>query len=170
MRQTDSSLLDEWEALTDPAHVRSDVAHHEPPPPPRPISAQERPFRVMVRNAMFRRVELAARDDLDGLMRLERRSADRTEPPLEVEMTRSTWDAALEEYYAEHDRVGTGADARGPELLAITPETGPRRWLVRQTLHDPEGHHDWVIDAIVHLDASDAAGELVLLTSAMHRL
>ena len=26
----------------------------------------------MVRNAMFRRVELVARDDLDGLMRLER--------------------------------------------------------------------------------------------------
>ena len=171
VRQTDSSLLDEWEALVDPAHVRADVAHHEPPPPPRPISAQERPFRVMVRNAMFRRVELAARDDLDGLMRLERQSADRTDPPLEVEMTRSAWDAALEDYYAEHDRVGTGADARGPDLLAITPETSPERlWRVRQTIDDPEGHRDWVIDAVVHLDASDAAGELVLLTSAMHRL
>ena len=32
VRQTDSSLLDEWEALTDPGHVRPDVAHHEPPP------------------------------------------------------------------------------------------------------------------------------------------
>ncbi len=50
--------------------------------------AQERPFRVMVRNAMFRRVELAARDDVDGLVRLERAAADRTDPPLEVEMTR----------------------------------------------------------------------------------
>ena len=40
VRQTDSSLLDEWEALTDPAHVRADVAEHAPPPPPRPISAQ----------------------------------------------------------------------------------------------------------------------------------
>ena len=72
IRQTDSSLLDEWEALSHPDAVRDDVAHHEPPPPPRPISAQERPFRVMVRNAMFRRVELAARDDVDGLVRLER--------------------------------------------------------------------------------------------------
>ena len=69
VRQTDSSLLDEWEALADPEHVRSDVAHHEPPPPPRPISTQERAFTVMIRNAMFRRVELVARDDLDGLMR-----------------------------------------------------------------------------------------------------
>ena len=57
VRQIDSSLLDEWEALADPAHVRPDVADHAPPPPPRPISAQARPFRVMIRNALWRRVE-----------------------------------------------------------------------------------------------------------------
>ena len=51
------------------------------------------PFRVMIRNAMWRRVELVARDDLDGLMALERAAADRTEPPREVVMTRSVWDA-----------------------------------------------------------------------------
>ncbi|GAB3769744.1 superfamily II RNA helicase [Nocardioides ginsengisegetis] len=168
IRQTDSSLLDEWEALTDPGHVRPDVAHHAPPPTPRPISAQERPFRVMVRNAMFRRVELVESDDLDGLMRLERQAADRTDPPLEVVMTRSLWDAAIEDYYAEHDRLLVDSDARGPSLLQVTVEG--RRWKVRQTLHDPEGHHDWVIDGVVDLDASDEAGELVLLTEAMHRL
>ncbi|WP_228386861.1 DEAD/DEAH box helicase, partial [Ornithinicoccus halotolerans] len=70
IRQTDSSLLDEWEALTDPdrvAEVAARVAAGAPAPPPRPVTAQERAFRVMVRNAMFRRVELAARDDVDGL-------------------------------------------------------------------------------------------------------
>jgi superfamily II RNA helicase len=173
VRQTDSSLLDEWEALTHPDHVREDaeldyIGHHEPPPPPRPISAQERPFRVMVRNAMFRRVELAARDDVDGLVRLERSAADRVEPPLEVEMTRSAWDAALEDYYAEHGSISTAADARGPDLLRI--EVDGRLWNVRQTLDDPAGHRDWVIDARVDLDASDEAGELVLLTTSMHRL
>jgi len=168
VRQTDSSLLDEWEALSHPDAVRDDVAHHEPPPPPRPISAQERPFRVMVRNAMFRRVELAARDDVDGLVRLERSAADRADPPLEVEMTRSAWDSALEDYYAEHGSISTAADARGPDLLRI--EVDGRRWNVRQTLDDPAGHRDWVIDARVDLDASDEAGELVLLALALHRL
>jgi hypothetical protein len=168
VRQTDSSLLDEWEALSHPDTVRTDVAHHEPPPPPRPISAQERPFRVMVRNAMFRRVELAARDDVDGLVRLERSAADRVEPPLEVEMTRSAWDAALEDYYTEHGSISTAADARGPDLLRI--EVDGRSWKVRQTIDDPAGHRDWVIDARVDLDASDEAGELVLLATAMHRL
>src|SRR4029079_7339596 len=31
VRQTDSSLLDEWEALADPGHVPAGVAEHAPP-------------------------------------------------------------------------------------------------------------------------------------------
>ncbi|MBB6625706.1 DUF3516 domain-containing protein [Nocardioides sp. KIGAM211] len=183
VRQTDSSLLDEWEALTDPEAVHRialALAENRPTASARPISQQERPFRVMVRNAMFRRVEMVARDDLDGLMKLERAAADRTEPPREVEMGRSAWDAALEEYFAEHDELRTDANARGPKLLVVEPASGrpagadeeavARLWRVRQVLDDPEGHHDWVIDAVADLDASDEAGELVLATVAMHRL
>ncbi|MEJ7834321.1 MAG: DUF3516 domain-containing protein [Nocardioides sp.] len=168
VRQTDSSLLDEWEALNDPEHVARTVADGAPPPTPRPISQQERPFAVMIRNAMWRRVELVARDDLDGLMAMERAAADRTEPPGEVVMTRSAWDAAIEDYYAEHDRVAIDADARGPDLLVV--ERTGRRWTVRQTLADPEGHHDWVLEAEVDLDASDESGELVLTSTAMRPL
>ena len=181
VRQTDSSLLDEWEALSDPDHLSSSVAHHEPPPPPRPLSRQDRPFRVMVRNTMWARVDAVARDDLDALMRIERVAADRLTPPREVVVVRSAWDAAIEAFYAEHDRVGLDADARGPELITVGAErvgepvgaeegTEARVRDVRQTLHDPQGHHDWVIDAVVDCDATDEAGELVLATVAMHRL
>jgi hypothetical protein len=168
VRQTDSSLLDEWEALADPAHVRPDVADHAPPPPPRPISAQLRPFRVMVRNAMWRRVELAARDDVDALAAVESTAAGLAEPPPEVRMTRADWDAGLEAYYADHDEVRLDADARGPDLLAV--EEAGRTWTARQTLHDPAGDHDWVIEALVDLDASDTAGEAVVLATALRRL
>jgi hypothetical protein len=173
VRQTDSSLLDEWEALLDPEHAGPGRDVHAPPPPPRPLSQQERAFAVMIRNAMFARVRLCARDDLDGLMRLEREAADRTDPPGEVVMTRSRWDEALEAYYAEHEAIGTDADARGPALLVIGPEeTTPegRRRGVRQTIADPAGHHDWVIEATVDCDASDAAGELVITTEALRQL
>ncbi len=156
VRQVDSSLLDEWEALGDPAHVDAAVAHHEPPPPPRPLSERGRVFDVMVRNAMWRRVELVARDDIDGLVALEE------EPTL----TRAEWDQALEEYYAEHDRVLTDADARGPDLFRLDRAT----WQVVQTIHDPEGHHDWVIEAVVDVAASDEAGEAVVRTAAMRCL
>ncbi|PKH39861.1 Superfamily II RNA helicase [Nocardioides alpinus] len=181
VRQTDSSLLDEWEALSDPDHVSSAVSHHEPPPPPRPLSKQERPFRVMLRNAMWARVDAVSRDDLDVLVRLERAAADRTDPPRQVVVGRSVWDAALEGYYADHDRVLTDGDARGPDLLLVGEErigepvgaeegTEARLRDVRQTIHDPESDHDWVIEAVVDCDATDEAGELVLATVAMRRL
>ncbi len=191
VRQTDSSLLDEWEALTDPEAVRraaeERAARAEPRPPtsPRPLSLQERAFRVMVRNAVWRRVELAARDDLDGLERTEQEAAARPEPPRAALLGRGDWDTALEAYYAEHDRIATGADARGPALFHVEPQTGPppglrsgpgpeasevRLWRVRQTLDDPAGHHDWVLECTVDLDASDEAGEAVVLASALRRL
>ncbi len=171
VRQTDSSLLDEWESLTNPEAVHRhavELAEHRPPTNPRPISKQERAFAVMVRNAMFRRVELVARDDLDALMAIERSAADRTDPPGEVVMTRSAWDAAIEDYYAEHDEVLLDADARGPDLLRV--ERTGRSWPVVQTLHDPAGHHDWIITALIDVDASDELGELVLVTQAFRRL
>ena len=137
----------------------------------------------MVRNAMWRRVELVARDDLDGLMRLERDAADRLDPPRDVVVGRSAWDEAIEAYYAQHDTVLTAGDARGPELLQVTPETGSpagvdpdedpgetRLWRVTQTLADPAGDRDWVIEALADLDASDEAGELVLATVAFRCL
>ncbi len=165
VRQTDSSLLDEWEALADPDHV---LERHDAPPSPRRLSQQDRVLRVMVRNQMFRRVELAAHDDLDGLMRVERSAADRTDPPQEVTMTRTAWDEALEAYYAEHAAIGIGPDARGPDLLHI--EKDALVWRVRQTLDDPAGDRDWVIEAVLDLEATDEVGEAVLMTTALRRL
>ena len=78
VRQVDSSLLDEWEALSDPEHASREVLDHEPPPPPRPLSQRGRVFDVMVRNALWRRVDLVAKDDLDGLEAL-----DATDEPAE---------------------------------------------------------------------------------------
>ena len=135
----------------------------------------------MLRNAMWARVDAVARDDLDVLVRLERAAADRTDPPRQVVVGRSVWDAAIEAYYAEHDTVLTDGDARGPDLLVVGPErtgepvgaeegTTSRLRDVRQTIHDPEDHHDWVIEAVVDCDATDEAGELVLATTAMRRL
>ncbi|MEZ0581288.1 DEAD/DEAH box helicase [Nocardioides sp. MH1] len=161
IRQVDSSLLDEWEALTDPDHASREVKDHAPPPPPRPLSQQGRVFEVMVRNAMWRRVDLVARDDLDALAALE-------DGVPGADFSRADWDAAIEDYYAEHDRVLTDGDARGPDLLSA--ERGASSWRVTQTLHDPAGHHDWVIEAEVDLAASDDAGEAVVRTLAMRRL
>jgi hypothetical protein len=122
----------------------------------------------MIRNAMWRRVQLVARDDVDGLAALDQNAAERLGTPQDVGMTRAAWDAAIEDYFAEHDSVDTDADARGPDLFVV--ERTGRRWPVRQTLDDPAGHHDWVIEAEVDVDASDRLGELAITTTAMRQL
>ena len=159
--------------------MRADLVAAETAAPPRPITANARAFRVLVRNALWRRVELVARDDLAGLVAAEEQAAAAAEvardklsggesetPP---RMGRDEWDAALDAYYGEHDEVLLDADARGPGLLLITELAG-RRWEVRQVLCDPEGNRDWSILAEVDLDASDAAGDLVLRTVSLARL
>ena len=95
---------------------------------------------------MFRRVELAALRPLRRARRARRRAG----------WDADAWADALEPYFDEHDEIGTGPDARGPELLLI--EEGRDRWLVRQIFDDPAGDHDWGISAEIDLAASDDIG------------
>ena len=144
VRQTDSSLLDEWEALRNPGAVISEETIDEAE---LPITANARAFRVMVRNALFRRVELAARRRYDDLASME-------ELPV---VDADKWRLALSAYFEEHDEIGIGADARSAALLMID-ESETRKWKVRQIFDDPSEHHDWGFSAEVDLDASDEAG------------
>ena len=88
-------------------------------------------------------------------------------------MTRAAWDAAIEDYFAEHDtrRHRRRRPRPGPADRALAPRSRARRpGRSARPSHDPAGHHDWVIEAEVDLDASDELGELVLATTAMRRL
>jgi hypothetical protein len=154
VRQTDSSLLDEWERLSDPTAAAVAAVQGAQGPPP-PVTSNQRAFRVLVRNALFRRVELLALRRWDELGELD--GADG--------WNGGAWAAAMEEYFAEHEDVGTGPDARGPRLLHVAPEPG--RWRVRQVLDDPEGYHDWAVTAEIDLAASDERGEAVVRVLAV---
>jgi len=172
VRQIDSSLLDEWEALTDPEAIEraaAAAAAGGAPSSPRPITGNERAFRVMVRNAMFQRVRLAARDDFAALAQLEAAAAELSGTRTKIAMNAAAWEAALGTYWDEHGTLDDGPSARAPELLMIEPAPAggeARAWTVRQIINDPEGHHDWAIVATVDLDASDLAGEPVIRTES----
>jgi superfamily II RNA helicase len=140
VRQVDSSLLDEWEQLRNPNAVPEVDAG------PPAVTRNLRAFRVLVRNALFRRVELAARRDWHTLGELDGGSGWDAE----------AWESALEPYFEEHDEIRTGPDARGPHLLILEP--GAETWSVRQILDDPAGDHDWTITAEVDLAGSDESG------------
>lgn len=165
VRQTDSSLLDEWEALLHPTGSEAGPVGGPPPPPRRYTST--RAFEIGVRNAMFRRLELAARRDVAGLMELERGLAEVTDPPVEPVMDADAWRSDIAAYFAEHDEIATGADSRGPTYLQV--ERQPDAWLVRQVIADPQGDRDWGIDGYVDLAASDHAGQVVILAQGLNR-
>lgn len=148
VRQVDSSLLDEWERLRNPGEPEAPQAPAEEGPAG--ITANSRAFRVQVRNALFRRVELAAYRRHEQLGELDADSGWDAE----------AWGEALDEYFEEHDEIGTGADARGPALLIIKEED--RRWQLRQIFDDPEGDHDWGIGAEVDLAECDELGTVAL--------
>ena len=161
VRQTDSSLLDEWEQLSDPddpTQLTGEITPGSLAPPPKPITANERAFRVLVRNAMYRRVELAAL----------RRWIDLGE--LDPEFGEEAWEDAIRAYFEVHEWIGTGPDARGPQMLQVAKDGPERRWVVRQVIDDPEGDHDWAITAVVDLEASDEEGEAVLTVTGFEAL
>ncbi|HJE59329.1 MAG TPA: DUF3516 domain-containing protein, partial [Nocardiopsis listeri] len=124
----------------------------------RPVTANARAFRVLVRNEMFRRVELAAR----------RRYGELGKMSEDDEWDGEEWSEALEAYYAEHDEIGIGPDARGPKMLQIEEEKDV--WRLRQVFADPEEHHDWGISAEVDLAASDAEGRAVVHVTDVNRM
>jgi hypothetical protein len=92
VRQVDSSLLDEWEQLTSPDQpLDVPVAV---PARPRPLTGNERAFTAMVRNALFRRVQLFARRRWYDLGELDGDSgwpADRWETVVATTTGASTW-------------------------------------------------------------------------------
>lgn len=149
IRSVDSSLLEEWENLQNP-QVELEGVPASPSLGEKTITTNRLAFRRMVRNEMFKRVELAARDDVEALGKLDEASgwsADR-------------WDSALGDYYDAHADIGIGPEARGAAFIMITEEGST--WQVRQIIDDPAGDRDWVITAEVDLNESDRDDKVAL--------
>ncbi|MFT4234699.1 MAG: DUF3516 domain-containing protein, partial [Microbacterium sp.] len=155
VRQVDSSLVDEWEALAagldEPPEGTPDAAVLPPAPPS--VVQNRRAFTVLVRNEMFRRVQLAALERDGDLVELDPEAG---------------WPEALDRYYAEHDAIGVDGAARSPALCRISE--GPSVWRVEQIIDDPDGDRDWRIRAEVGLAASAEAGTAVVRVTDVVRL
>ena len=172
VRQVDSSLLDEWEELVHPDAARHAAESGElAPPAPRTVTANRRAFFVLVRNELFRRVQLAALDRVQELGALENEAAALAEAPA-PSFTELQWDAALEAYYADHDEILTDASARAAAMIVVdeSPAESEGLWRVRQILADPAGDHDWGIAAEVLLADSARTGAAVIRVTGVDRL
>lgn len=188
VRAVDSSLLDEWEAL---GAVQSgqDAGTGDRPGADDSMGVERafgadaqgkvaftrnrHAFRVAVRKALFARVELMARDDVEALAEMDSASG----------WGQERWDQALERYWQEYDWLGTDQAARSVALAPLDEHpddaalaaagvsealrealerAGREVWLATQVLEDPAGDHDWRITALVDLAASDKQERAVL--------
>ncbi|PAU69438.1 DEAD/DEAH box helicase [Bifidobacterium italicum] len=151
VRSIDSSLVDEWEnagrldageAATLAAPATTDA-----------VVEDRRGLTVLVRNALFRRVQLIDLDDPEALGTLDK----------DWHYGVHEWEDALDAFYDEHEYVGTDMKARSGEFFIIDDRDEKRghTWTVRQILDDSDGDHDWAITGVVDLDATQEQGEVV---------
>ena len=158
VRQVDSSLLDEWEELRDPAGAlaagpsRSTDRHRRRSPATRGPSGCWCATRCSAGSSWPRSARYAELGELDG----------------EAGWDADGWErgrgAVLRR--ARRDRHRPGRPR--PALLIL--DEGPQAWLVRQIFDDPAGDHDWGISAEVDLAASDEAGEAVVRVTEVGQL
>jgi superfamily II RNA helicase len=162
IRATDSSLVDEWQALVAQGAVTGDdavapgelVAASGVPDPEEDhdITADRRAFRTLVRTRAFRWVQLAAARSWDALVADLAEAGDRS---WSVERLA----AAFAPYFDEHDEIVLTGDARGPTLFQLD-DADPVRWTLAQVLLDPADHREWYLDVTVDLADSADAGEI----------
>ena len=163
VRQIDSSLIDEWEKIRnpDPAHVPASEASE----PERPdVTRSTRAFRVMVRNEVFRWLQLLVRRSTDDMTVLAEVPAVGDTPWTAVAIGE-----AIAPYWDDHAVLPTDSPARGGEFFVLEA-SGSDWWPVTQTIADPAGFHEWVLEGWVDLAASREEGRAVVLLGAIRRL
>ena len=150
VRTVDSSLVDEWARTGEDDGSGADLAA---PGAADEVVHDRRALTVLVRNALFRRVHLAAEERVDELGELDGEWGWRA----------PRWRQALDAYFEVHDEVLLDGDARSMDYLLINDadERTDHVWHVRQTFRDPEGDRDFGIAADVDLDETQELGEVV---------
>lgn len=153
VRSVDSSLVDEWAAAGEDSAF--DAA---PPSGADVVVTDRRGMTLLVRNALFRRVSLAARERADELGELDEAWG----------MGEFRWRRALEAFFETHEELLVDGDARSTAFFTIDESDelkptaeGGHVWHVHQIFHDSDGDHDFGIMADVDLDATQDESEAV---------
>ncbi|WP_067782525.1 DEAD/DEAH box helicase [Actinomyces vulturis] len=203
VRQVDSSLIDEWEALGAIEAARA-AGHLEDVGSQPSVFArgrnddsgddggQERAFgaradgtvpvtanlyslRKEIRKELFKRAEMMARDDVEGLARADHGTG----------LSEDQWDNALEDFYNDYDWIATDQSSRATSMCPINDNpddtdlalagvseklrdalaaAGHTVWLAEQILDDSESNHDWRINALINLNECDKADRVIVHT------
>jgi len=148
VRQVDSSLINEWERLTNPDEAPATEADLDAATARADVTRNVRAFKAMVRNQTFQWVMQLAH---------KRRRWDAERPDVAE---------AADAYFEEHDEVVIDAEARGPGYFQFDPALGQ----ATQIVLDPEGSNEWRFVVNVDMAASRETGEAVISLDRLERL
>jgi len=162
VRGTDASLLEEWERMRDPSRALVVPAKKAEEPSTYDVTRDARGFTVLVRNAVYRLLVSLAKRDVEGVLAQIRADDERGE-----QWTRDRLRASIDAYFADHSSVRIDVEARAPSYQRL--ERSDDRLELLQTILDPDGDHDWVLDLEIDLPRSRDLGEPVLVLRAIRR-
>lgn len=162
VEQTDSSLLEEWEAMLHP-DILVRTRHREAAREVlwlQELLADPKTFMARVRSEMHLLVRALSNRDWE-----EAAAAIRQDPAdPETVWDADRFEAALAPFFEEHGTLIFGPEARRHQWTQIRA-TGDRTWEVTQTLLDPEGDNLWATYGAIDLrDPHAVDGPLVRLS------
>jgi len=153
LKHTDSSLVEEWEALRYGRQLGLVAPPGEEQPRPKKDLAKDlKGLTARARAEMHQVVKLLAKKQYEEL-------AEQLGP--DAGWTADTLEAAMAPYWAEHPTLDTTPRARQPVLTQLTAD-GERAWRVRHNLLDSKGEQDWFLEGVIDLrEREDVEGALV---------
>ncbi|MEK7677258.1 MAG: DUF3516 domain-containing protein [Verrucomicrobiota bacterium] len=178
IRQVDSSLLDEWERMRDPAYQRAETKEVRPPgaaEAEQDITRDAKAFTAAIRNRIFTFLRGLVVGDFEQALSSLSDPAGGAELPLGADAQQRVptdadgqpWTAGrlektLDDYHAEHEFLCLDPNARNVRHTYVIPSADQKTWRVQQMLVDPEEHNDWVAEFEVDLAQSRESSEPVL--------
>ena len=162
IRQVDSSLIEEWERMSNPNFQASPDS-----PEVRPSGAEAfdadvtrdvKAFTAAIRNKIFTFLRGLVIGDFEQALTHLNTPLDADGAPWTPDRFGKTLDA----YHVEHERICLEPHARNQRHTYVTPSEDKQRWRVQQMLIDPQEHNDWVAEFDVDLAQSRATSEPAL--------
>ncbi len=143
LRDVDTSLIEEWESLTQPGRPRPGKAAARQAVDP---VAERRALNATIRAELHKLVRALARRDYAAAARVLAPGVGETWTPERLT-------AEMAPFWAAHPELLTTPAARRPDRTRID-EMAPGRLRVQQTLVDADEDEDWSLDCVVDVASS----------------
>jgi hypothetical protein len=172
IRQVDSTLLDEWNKMRDPAYRALESKEMRPPGAEafdQDITRDTKKFTALVRSRIFAFMSSLAKRDFENALDIVNETvlpsddaADQQNPMADdcaKIWTSGRLGQTLEAFLAQRGAIRLDPEARNMRHTYVKPSVDKKSWQVQQMIVDPDETNDWVLEFTVDLVKSRSAGE-----------